>query len=378
MKIEDFKLERYFAKYEFKTPYLLSSSDCESMSIQELLALESGSHETFLAHQLGYTESEGWPALREEISHLYNTIDASHIFCFAGAQEGIFILMNTLLEAGHHIIVQTPAYQSLYAVAQAMGCEITSWPVQEENNWDVDLEFLQTHIKANTKLIIVNSPHNPTGALISKEKWQNLVDIAQSHNIVLFSDEVYRMLEFNPEERLPAACDVYPNGVSLGVMSKAFGLAGLRIGWIATQNEEILTKLRHFKDYTTICNSAPSEFLALIALKSKEKILARNLGIIETNLQILDQFFLKYAPLFEWVKPRAGSIGFVRLKIDEDVETFCLDVIEHAGVLLLPSTLYEFGTHHFRLGFGRKNLPMALEHLEQYLQARYKDLLHEK
>jgi len=378
MKIEDFKLERYFAKYEFKTKFLLSSSDCESWSIEEILALEPGSKEIFLAHQLGYTESEGWPALREEISHLYNTIDASQIFCFAGAQEGIFILMNTLLETGDHIIVQTPAYQSLYAVAQSFGCEITSWPVQEENGWDLDLDFLQTHIKANTKLIIVNSPHNPTGALFSKTKWQQIIDIAQSHNVVLFSDEVYRMLEFNPEERLPAACDKYQKAVSLGVMSKAFGLAGLRIGWIATQNEQILTKLRHFKDYTTICNSAPSEYLALVALKNKEKILARNLSIIQTNLQILDPFFQKYSQIFEWVKPRAGSIGFVRLKLNEDIETFCLDVIEHAGVLLLPSTLYDYGTHHFRLGFGRKNLPIALEHLERYLQTRYKIILSEK
>ena len=186
------------------------------------------------------------------------------------------------------------------------------------------------------------------------------------------------MLEFNPEEKLPAACDVYSNAVSLGVMSKAFGLAGLRIGWIATQNDEILTKLRHFKDYTTICNSAPSEYLALIALKHKETILARNLSIIKFNLQILDQFFEKYNKIFEWVKPKAGSIGFVRLKTNEDIETFCLDVIEHAGVLLLPSTLYDYGTHHFRLGFGRKNLPMGLEHLDRYLQTRYKKILTEK
>ena len=368
MKINQFKLERYFAQYEFKAPYLLSSSDCESFSVREILELEEGATADYLHQRLGYTESEGDPELRQEIAKLYSSIATEDVFCFAGAQEGIFVFMNSLLNKGDHIIVQFPAYQSLYEIEKAIGCEVSLWTMDEHSKWSLDLNFLTSNIMENTKAIIINFPHNPTGMTLSKGQFDQIIEIAKKYDLYLFVDEVYRFLEYEEEDRLPAICDIYAKGISLGVMSKAFGLAGLRIGWVSTKNQSILQQMKAFKDYTTICNSAPSEYLAKIALRNKAVILQRNLDIIHTNLNLLDTFFQKYSHIFEWVKPKAGSIGFVKIKFDQNIDDFCLDLVEKQGVLLLPSTLYEFDAKYFRIGFGRKNMPEALSKLEVYIK----------
>ena len=368
MKINDFKLERFFAKYEFSTPYLLCSSDCESFSIGELLASEKNSENKLKKLCLGYTESQGSPILRKEISKLYDNIKPEEIIVFAGAEEGIFVFMNVLLEKGDHVIVQYPAYQSLHEIAKSIGCRITKWVMDDKDKWELDLDFLKKKIKKNTKAIVINFPHNPTGYLISKNKFKKIVEIAKKKNLFVFSDEVYRFMEYDKKDRLPASCDIYDKGISLGVMSKAFGLPGLRIGWIATKDKTLLKKVACFKDFTTICNSAPSEFFSILALRNKEEIVKRNLNIIKNNLKLLDKFFIKYNNLVEWVRPKAGSIAFPRIKFNKDVEGFCIDLVNKKGVLLLPSTLYDYDNKHFRIGFGRKNMPEALKKLEEYIK----------
>jgi aspartate/methionine/tyrosine aminotransferase len=371
MKIPPFKLERFFARYEFKAPYLLSSSDCESFSIAELLAFEPEAIERLQQHWLGYTESQGDPYLRAEIARLYQNIQPNQVLVHAGAEEAIFSFMNVMLAPGDHVIVHFPCYQSLFEVAASIGCQVTRWPAAEADGWKLDLDFLAAHIQANTRAIIVNCPHNPTGYLMSHGEQQNLVEIARHYNLLLFSDEVYRGLEYNPQDRLPTACDLYENAVSLGVMSKTYGLAGLRIGWIATRNPTIYQAMASFKDYISICNSAPSEFLAALALRHKEKITRRNLDMVASNLALLDAFFTAHQDIFNWTAPKAGSIAFPSLKLSRNVESFCLDLIEKQGVLLLPGNYYDFGDRHFRIGFGRKNMPQALERLEIYLQEKY-------
>lgn len=367
MKIRSFQLERYFARYEFNARYLLASSDCEALSIQELLNLEEGAAEQFQQQWLGYTESQGSPELRQAITTLYQSISPDQVLVHAGAEEAIFTFMNAMLAKGDHIIVHFPCYQSLFEVANAIGCEVTRWETRAEDGWELDLDILQHSIKENTKAIIVNCPHNPTGYLMSKSKQQQIIELAREHGCMIFSDEVYRGLEQEPDETLPAACDLYENAVSLGVMSKTFGLAGLRIGWIATRNQEIYASMASMKDYLTICNSAPSEFLATVALRNKSTIIARNRAIIERNLALLDEFFAKYSHLFNWTAPRAGSIAFPSIRFAQDVEHFCVDLVQKRGVMLLPGTCYDFGQKHFRIGFGRKNMPECLAELEAYL-----------
>lgn len=370
MNLSPFKLERYFAKYEFNTEYLLCSSDCEAVSIADLLGLEEGADEKFLNVRLGYTESQGNPTLRREIANIYEAIQPEEILVHTGAEEAIFLFMQAMLEQGDHVIVHTPCYQSLTEIAKAIGCDVSPWLAREENNWALDLDEFKNLLQPNTKAIVVNTPHNPTGYLMSRADFDSVNRFAQENDVLLFFDEVYRESEYDPSTRLPAACDMGEHAVSLGVTSKTYGLAGLRIGWIATKNKDVYQKMASLKDYTTICNSAPSEFLAEVAMRNRGKLIERNLGIIKNNLVIMDDFFARHADLFSWVRPQAGSMEFPKL-LQGDIEDFCDKVVREAGVLLLPGTMYDDIGNHFRVGLGRKNLPQAVERLRQYIQTNY-------
>jgi len=358
MKIQSFKLERYLARYEFSAPYLMCCSDCEPLSLKELLALaDKESLSLWENLQLGYTDSKGHHLLREEISRLYDNISAENVLVTC-PEEGIFLTMNVLLDPGDHIVATFPGYQSLYEIAASIGCEVTCWQPQEEKEWKFDVKFLESAIRENTKLVVVNFPHNPTGALPEREDYNLIVKIAKENNIFLFSDEMYRFLEYDERDRLPCGAEIYENALSLFGMSKTFSLAGLRLGWLVTRNKELLDKLVAYKDYTTICGSAPSEILALMALRARDKIIARNLEIIKNNLSLLDRFFADHPRLFSWNRPKGGSIG---------TSLFCRRLREEKGVVLLPSRVYDYGEEHFRVGFGRRDMPDALSLLADYL-----------
>ena len=368
MKIKPFQLERYFAKYEFSVKYLLSSSDCDGLSQKELLSLaDEETRKLWDDLTLGYTESLGHPLLRSEISKLYKNINSDNVLVVA-PEEGIFITLNIILPQGDHVICTFPGYQSLYEIALSLGCEVTKWQPKEEEKWAFDVEFLRENIKKNTKLVLVNFPHNPTGYLPTKNDILEIVKICKDNDIYLFSDEMYHLLEFDAKDRLTSACDLYDNAITLFGMSKTFGMAGVRIGWIITKNEKLYKKMSLFKDYTTICSSAPSEILSIIALKAKDEIIEKHLKRINRNLHLLDEFFEKYRSDFEWVRPRAGTIAFPKLKGDVDSLEFCQSVVKNSNVMLLPSTLYDYDDKHFRIGFGRENMPEALNRFEEYLQ----------
>lgn len=366
MELTPFKLERFFAKYEFNAEFLLCSSDCESMSIADLLALEEGAAERFQHHWLGYTESQGSPTLRKEIAGMYTTTQPEDVLVFTGANEAIYLFMMAALKENDHVIVHSPHYQALSEIAKGIGCMVSPWRAREENGWALDMNELRHLMRTSTKAIVVNVPHNPTGYLMSRADFDALHQFAKENNVLLFSDEVYRESEYDPADRLPAAVDYGPHAVSLGVTSKTYGLAGLRIGWIATKNRDLFSKMASLKDYTTICNSAPSEFLSEVAIRHRAKLANRNLEIIKHNLTIVDSLFDRYSSLFSWHRPKAGSMGFPTL-LKGDVETFCDDLVKKAGVLLLPGSVYDDARNHFRLGLGRKNLPQAVERLEGYL-----------
>jgi aspartate/methionine/tyrosine aminotransferase len=366
MQISPFKLERYFARYEFTTKYLLCSSDCESMQVDELLAYEPGAEEGLNRLWLGYTESNGAPALRRQVSQIYTDIKPDQILIHSGAEEAIFLFMHAVLQPGDHVIVHWPCYQSLFEIANSIGCEVSLWESRPSRGWSLDLDELRDNLRPNTRAVILNTPHNPTGYLMPKADYRELNQLLQQHGVMLFSDEVYRGLEYDPADCLPSACDINPNAVSLGVMSKSFGLAGLRIGWIATRDSAVYSDMAALKDYTTICSSAPSEYLSELALRHRQQIIARNLQIILHNLSLLDVFFASHANRFEWVRPKAGPIAFPRL-LDEDIDQFCHQLVTTAGILLLPGTLYDHPGNHFRLGFSRRNMPEALVQLERYL-----------
>jgi len=367
MSLKPFKLERYFAKYEFSAKYLLSSSDCDGLLQSELLNLaDDETRSLWGGLALGYTESLGHPLLRDEIGKLYQGVTADDCLV-AVPEEGIYIALNSILHRGDHVICTFPGYQSLYEVAEGLGCEVTRWKPEEENGWRFDPDFLEQQIRPNTRLVIVNFPHNPTGYLPSKEDFERIVESARKHGLYLFSDEMYRFLEYR-DCRLPSACEVYDRAVSLCGMSKTFGLAGVRIGWLVTKDTRLYTRMAAFKDYTTICSSAPSEVLAIIALRAKDVIISKHLARIGRNIGLLDAFIEEHQDMFEWVRPKAGTIGFPRLKPEVSALEFCQTVAKKADIMLLPSTVYDYDDRHFRVGFGRENMPEALGRFREYLQ----------
>lgn len=367
MKIKPFALERYFAKYEFSAKYLLSSSDCDGWMQKDIVAMaDDETKELWDNLRLGYTETKGLPQLRKEITGFYKCITHEDVLVVAPA-EGIFISLNTLLDKDDHVICPWPAYQSLYQIVEAIGCPWDKWEPNESQGWQFDVDDLQELIKPQTKLIVLNFPHNPTGYLPTPEQFSRIIEIAKENNIYIFSDEMYRYLEHDANNRLPSASDIYDRAVSLCGMSKSFGLAGLRIGWLTTRDNGWQEKMIAYKDYTTICSSAPSEILSLIALRAKDQIIKSNLRIIQRNLTALEEFFGRQRALFSWVQPQAGTIGFPKILFGEGANAFCERVVKDTGIMLLPSTVYGYDNNHFRLGFGRKNMPEALSLLEKYL-----------
>ncbi|MCL2699825.1 MAG: aminotransferase class I/II-fold pyridoxal phosphate-dependent enzyme [Defluviitaleaceae bacterium] len=367
MKMNDFTLELFFGKYEFTAPYLLCCSDCESMPINELLSLEPGSADKFLESWLGYSESPGDPELLLEISKTYKNIDDRGVLEFAGAQEAIFNFMNNALEPGDHMITMFPAYQSTFEICRAIGCEVSKWELtQTETGWAIDVGDLEKLVKPNTKVIAVCSPNNPTGYQLSAEENAAIAAIASKHGIMVFSDEVYRGLAENEPDSF---ADIYENAFSLNVMSKAYGLAGLRIGWLASQNKEFLKTMLNFKYYNSICGAVPSQKLAIIAVRNREKLFAANRRIISENLLYSDIFFKKHEGIFQYNRPMAGPIAFHRLK-DRCIEDFCDELVKQKGVLLAYGTLFEKDGGYFRMGYGRKNFKICLDLLDEYVSER--------
>lgn len=370
--LPDFKLETYFSKWEFTARYHMTASDAESMRLDELLAMGTDAQrEAFASQWLGYTETFGAPALRDAIASTYDGLDAQDILCFAGAEEGLYIAMHVLLEADDHAIVVTPNYQSVETVPLGI-CAVSGVPLDPDDNWSLDLDRVHAAIRPNTKLISINFPHNPTGKILERDRFDALVKLCRDRGIWLFSDEVYRGLGSGQVPQLPAAAEVYERGLSLGVLSKAYGLPGLRIGWIACRDRAVLSKMERMKHYLSICNSAPSESLAIIALENAGRILDRNNRLIAANLAELEAFFAEFSGLFDWYRPDGGCIGYPRYKGADGVEVFTRDLVETAGVLLLPagnyrSELTPVPQDRFRIGFGRANIGEGIAAMRSFL-----------
>ena len=307
MRLTDFALERYFARWEFAVEHVLCASDVQGLPMAEVLAMaDDETRAIWDALSLGYTESTGHPLLRREIAALYDTVTPEEVLVFAGAEEAIFCLSNVLLGPGDHAIVTWPGYQRLYEVARATGADVTLHELREDDGWAIDLETLRRQVTPTTRLIVVNAPHNPTGMQPDRTTFDALVALAEESGANLLLDEVYRFLEFDATDRLPAGADAMVRGISLGVMSKSFAMAGLRIGWLATRDRDLLARCANLKDYTTICSAAPSEVLALIGLRARDAVLARSREIVGSNLERLDAFFDDWADRFTWIRPRAG------------------------------------------------------------------------
>lgn len=369
--MKPFALERFFAQHEFTVEVNACASDVEAPSMAEVIGW--GSQETQQAWadlRLGYTEAPGHPRLREAIAGLYaDDVTPDDVLVFAGAEEAIFAFASTELGPGDHAIVVWPSYQSLHEVARANGADVTLLELRHEDGWALDVEALRGAMTPATKAVVINTPHNPTGAHLDPATFDAVCGLCADAGARLFSDEVYRWGEHDPADRLPAACEknVSETFLSLGVMSKTFALPGLRIGWVATRDRALLDRLAAFKDYTTICCSAPSELLAIAALEGIDAVLARTRSIVDPNLKLLDAFFARHTDALEWVRPRGAPIAFPRVLAPGGVTRLHEFLLAEQSTLILPGSVYGHEGEHFRLGFGRRDLPEALERLERVL-----------
>jgi hypothetical protein len=371
--LPDFKLETYLAQWEFSARYHMTASDMESMTVAELLALASPEDRAaFDEMRLGYIETTGTPPLRAAIAGTYAGLAPEDVLAFAGAEEGIFCAMHALLDKDSHAVIVTPNYQSSETLPLSI-CATTGVALRERENWALDIDELHVALRPYTKLILINFPHNPTGKVIDRATFNAVVQLCRERGIYLFSDEVYRGLERRPELQLPQVAEVYERGLSLNVMSKAYGLPGLRVGWIACRDRALLSRMERMKHYLSICNASPSEHLAIIALKARERIVARNRALIDRNLQDVNAFFAEFDALFDWQLPDGGCIGFPRYKGKDGVENFCRRLAEEIGVVLLPCSIYQSAltpvpSDRFRIGFGRTYIPEGIAAMRAWLR----------
>jgi aspartate/methionine/tyrosine aminotransferase len=365
-------LERFFAKHEFQVKYPASASDCETFSLTELLALANNkTRNLWINLQLGYTETAGHPALRDAVAALYQSACRADVLIMA-PEEAIFVAMHALLSPGDHVIGLVPAYQSLLEVPAMIGCDVSEWKLVPGNcAWTLDMELLAKHCRPNTKALVINFPHNPTGFHPTRATFDKILDFARQKSLWIFSDEIYRFTELDANLRLPAVCDVYERGISFGGLSKAFGLPGLRIGWIVSHQRTFLRGCVEWRDYTTICSSAPSEILAIAALGSRQRILDRQVGILAENCKLARAFFDEYSDLLWWRPPTAGPVCIVQWRGRSPLAELSKRLLQR-DVLVAPGHLFGCAKNEFRLGLGRRSFAKVLAQMREVIRADLK------
>lgn len=357
----------------------LSNSFAQPLEMKQLieLAVARGDHglvEMFHEHSLDYTAMGGSLDLRSQIAACYEAdITADNIIVFAGAQVALQTVARALLDESSHSIVFSPGYQSLQDAPRGEGGQVTTIPLRPEDGWQIDLSLVAAAIRPETKYLVINEPYNPAGALMSAELQRQLVDLAEKNDLYVLSDEVYRLLEHDPKDRLPAMADVYTLGLSLATLSKPWGGCGITIGWLALQDMELRQKLIDVQYFGTACPSRASEIQALMVLRSSDEILSRNLVIIRRNLALLDQFFAAHEDLFEWVRPKAGAIAFVRFKGPLSSEELGVE-LARVSISIKPAYVFtqdlaRYGDY-FRIGYGEEAMPAALEAFAQFVEER--------
>ncbi|KAJ6044033.1 uncharacterized protein N7446_002230 [Penicillium canescens] len=387
VKIEAFAVEQWMDKYETIAKYNTAETCCASISVDDLRALsedkESNPLTELQSTKLTYGAIRGSDKLRTTLANLYSAktpaqLPKDNVLITAGAIQANFLLLYTLIGPGDHVICHYPTYQQLYSVPASLGAEVSLWKSKEADGWQLDLEELKSLIRPNTKLIIINNPQNPTGAIIPRETLEQLVDIAREKSIIIHADEVYRPVfhGITPmDSKFPPSLISlgYERTVVTGSVSKAYSLAGLRVGWIASRDRSIIENCADSRDYTTISVGQIDDAIASFALSPDciHNLLKRNIDLARTNLAILEKFIEDHRWACDWVKPQAGTTAFVRFsKMGKPVDdvAFCEMVLEQTGVMLVPGSLCFGGGEDFK-GYVRIGFVPETEVLEKGLEA---------
>jgi aspartate/methionine/tyrosine aminotransferase len=369
MKIASFETEHFFARYEFSTPYQLCNSDCESISIAELLSLAGGSLEQFGRERLVYTESQGNSELRKSIASMHASVNADEVIVLGTPVEGIYLAARALLDPGDEVIVLTPAYDALTKMFEHVAGQtrVRKWAFKSgESSWELDLDDLRALLTPRTRMLVVNFPHNPTGFLPDAQFQQELAALASEHGLWLFSDEMYFGLVQPGTAPIPSAADVSGNAIVLSGLSKTFGLPGLRCGWLIVRDEALRENFMNWKFYTSICPPVPTEYLAIKALKVRETLRDRNITRIGKNLDLADAFFSRWPGLFTWRRPVAGSTALVAYNVPS-VEAVSEKLAREEGILIQSAAMLGSDDRHMRIGLGRDSFAEALAKFEGWL-----------
>lgn len=357
--------------------YSLSNSFVEPLTNEQLieLSLERGDQQIvdeFRHHSLAYTPSGGSLDLRQVIANFYGPdISADNIVVFPGGQVALQTAAAAVLDNKSHAIVFSPGYQSVQQAPVQATSQITTIQRRSVDHWQINPQWVEAAIQDNTRYIVINEPYNPAGTLMSAQLQQQLKDIAEKNGIFLLSDEVYRFLEHDANDRLPAMADLYAKGLSLCTLSKPWGGCGITIGWIALQDIELKQKLIDVQYFGTACPARSSEIQAIMTLRASDIILQEKMRIIHHNLTLLDQFIEDYSDLFEWVRPTAGAVAFVKFKGPLTSEQLGQQLAE-SGISIKPAYVFMANTkgyeHYFRIGYGEQNMPQALSALIHFVE----------
>lgn len=370
MQFKPIRHHSYIASLEAPVRYNLSDSCCEPLSLEELLAISGEKLPAKLP--LHYASIAGHPDLRKAIAKLYSpddpqtTIDPGQITVFCGAQEALFAAFQALLEPSDEVIIPTPCYPSLLEMPSLIGAIPVPLPLKFERGWRFDIEDFEQRLTRKTKLIVINSPHNPTGAVASSKFSEQLLNLAKSKQIYLISDDVSIFSDFNKRGIMHRYLS-YDNAIAVGVLSKSFGLGGIRVGWAITLNAAIRQDMMTVKSYTSICPSVLDEQLARIAIDNAAAIMHRNNQIIRRNIEAFERFLAQTGSMFAWRKPRAGMMTLVKTALDAPLHDFAKSLARDTGVLILPGDLFEIEGDFFRLGLGRTEFPDVLQKFKAWL-----------
>ncbi len=371
MRIEPFLVEQWMSAHETTATWNVAETCVDSLTLDELLEL-SGDADGVLRRlretRLGYGDITGSPGLRAAIAALYGErIGAGNVLTANGAIGANFLALYALVESGTTVVSVKPTYQQLFSVPASLGADVRHLRLREENGYLPDVEELRALTDERTRLIVLNNPNNPTGALIDEALLREIVAVARERDAWLLCDEVYRCLEHEPGTTAPSVADLYEKGVSTGSMSKSFSLAGLRTGWVAGP-PEVVARCLDVRDYTTISGGVLDDVLATVALEYVDVVLARSLAIVRGNLALVDAW-LQREPRLHYVRPRAGTTALIRYDYEVPSVDLCQGLFDHNGAFVTPGIAFD-EEHSFRLGYAcaRDVLVGGLAAISEYLR----------
>ena len=370
MKIKPFAVEEWMNAWEVGAKYNIAETCVDSISMNELFELTGEDKTEFLnrlcARRLSYGDIEGLPEFRKGVCGLYKTLNIENIVPTHGASGANHHVFYSLISPGDRVVSIMPTYQQLYSIPESYGADVQILHLSKENNYLPDLEKLRRLVTPKTKMICINNPNNPTGALMSEQMLREIVEIARSADAWILCDEVYRHLS-QEDGWCPSIVDLYEKGISVSSMSKVFSLAGLRLGWIATHDMSVVKSCLSHRDYNLVSCGVFDEMLAAAALKHRDKLLERSRKIVRENLQILDDW-VGSEPHVSYVKPKAGTTALVYYDLDISSYEFCEEMYKNTGAFVTPGDCFEV-PHSMRIGYayGKQDLIDGLKAISEYI-----------